>query len=187
MSKPTLEQLEYFYQLQRKGVVTRANFHAYLEYCDRFSDEKGFHVVYSQFAGIERLARQAVGEWHMSNLHRYITDDHFPLGWSIRDVSLMVKPYLNEEANDEAASRLMAEGFTLGDIGDLAGFLRDHPTEVEKWRWVTAINKNSLWKESDDIAYMPFVSVGGYCRLFLLRNFNIPVPVDCGVLVVCKS
>ncbi len=185
MGKPTQEQMEHFYELQKKEIVNSANFQSYLENPNGFLG-RGLPVTYDQSMGIRKLAEKAVGPNNLGNINSDITPERFPLkGTGARKVKARVVPYLDGETSEEIAVRLA--GCAFGNTGDLAGFLHDHPEEVEKWGWVLAISEDSRWSFPDGgYVYVPRVRVDGARRGFYLYDFRLRLYSYYGVLVLCE-
>ena len=134
-----------------------------------------WHMVsYDQSAGLVPLIDLAVGPKNVGNVNRDITQERFPLkGTGVRSIKCRVEPYLNGETSEEAAKRLTDAGHILGNTGDLAGFLHDHPDQVEKWAgWVFAISEDSRWTCSDGFVCVPDAYVSGASRYFDLYGFR---------------
>jgi len=147
----------------------------------------GLPVDYDQSLGLRKLIERAVGPANLGNINSDITAERFKLaGNDVRKMNFRVEPYLNGETSEQAAARLTGAGFTLGNTGDLAGFLHDHPEEVEKWWWVHAISEDSRWAFSDGVVYVPYARVNGAGRGFSLRGFRNPLDSGYGVLVACE-
>ncbi len=147
----------------------------------------GLQVTYDQSLGLRKLIELAVGPANLGNINSDITSARFKLaGTGVRKMSFRVEPYLSGETSEQAAARLTAAGFTLGNTGDLAGFLHDHPTEVEKWWWVFAISEDSRWARSGGVVYVPYAGVDGARRCFRLVVFRNPLCSRNGVLVACE-
>lgn len=186
MSKPTPEQMEHFYELQKKGMINRANLQAFLQNPNRFL--AGFPVTYDQSLGLTALIERAVGPENVDNINRDITPERFPLaGTGVRTVNLRVERYLDNETSEQAAARLVSAGHKLASTGDLAGFLNDHPGEVEKWGWVLAISEDSRWAGPDGGVCVPFAFVYGANRYFRLRGFPDRLDSTCVILVSSES
>ncbi|MEK9158786.1 MAG: hypothetical protein AAB673_02190 [Patescibacteria group bacterium] len=150
----------------------------------------GLPTTYDQALGLTELIRRAVGPDNLGNINSDITQARFPLqGTGVRKVKARVVPYLDGETSEEIAVRLA--GCAFGNTGDLAGFLHDHPEEVEKWGWVLAISEDSRWAGPDggDVC-VPVVRVCGAYRGFGLVGFRRRLRSDfvsnCGVLVLCE-
>lgn len=91
----------------------------------------GLLTTYDQSLGSMELIKRALGPDNAGNLNRDITQERFPLkGTDRRTVNMRVEPFLNGETGEQAAKRLVAAGHVLANIGDLAGYLHDHPEEV---------------------------------------------------------
>ena len=183
--EPTFPQMKHFWKLIDEGKITSANLQAYMENPNSFSIA-GLPVTYDQSMGIRKLAEKAVGPNNLGNINSDITPERFPLkGTGARKVKARVVPYLDGETSEEIAVRLA--GCAFGNTGDLAGFLHDHPEEVEKWGWVLAISEDSRWAHPDDgFVYVPRVVVSGAGRGFGLGGFRRQLGSDYGVLVLCE-
>ncbi|KKS53981.1 MAG: hypothetical protein UV20_C0043G0003 [Candidatus Magasanikbacteria bacterium GW2011_GWA2_42_32] len=184
MSKMTLSQLDELRDQMKAGRVTRENMQAFLRNPNRFFSSGLLPTSYDQSIGLVALIERAAGPSNLKNINRDITQERFKLAGScVRTVNLRVEPYLNFETSEQAALRLVAAGRTLANTGDLAGFLHDHPEEVEKWKWVLVISEDSRWARSDVPIYVPFASVRGEARFFLLHRFRYHLFSTGGVLV----
>lgn len=182
---PTFPQMQHFFRLVDEGKVSSANFQAFLENPNRFL--AGFPVSYDQSLGLKELIRIAVGKNNLGNINPDITQERFKLaGTGVRKLNLKVVPYLDGETSEQAAVRLVADGHILANTGDLAGFLHDHPKEVEKWMWVLAISEDSRWTFSASDVRMPYARVDGASRYFRLFVFRDQLSSVCGVLVACE-
>ena len=147
----------------------------------------GLQVTYDQSFGLRKLIELAVGPGNIGNINSDITSERFKLsGIGVRKINFRIEPYLNGETSEQAAVRLTAAGFTLGNTGDLAGFLHDHPTEVEKWWWVFAISEDSRWAFSDGSVCVPYARVDGSFRDFGLFDFRGRLDSNDGGLVACE-
>jgi len=147
----------------------------------------GLLVTYDQSLGLRQLIESAVGEKNIGNINGNITQERFPLkGVGARIVKCKVVPFLNGETGEEAAKRLTVAGYKFGNTGDLAGFLHDHPEEVEKWSWVVAISEDSRWTNPNGYVNVPCVSVLGTYRDFCLDRFRRQFFSGGGVLVLCE-
>ena len=147
----------------------------------------GHQVTYDQSIGIRKLIERAVGQANLGKINSDITPERFKLsGTGVRKMNFRVEPYLNGETSEQAAARLTAAGHTLGNTGDLAGFLHDHPQEMEKWWWVFAISKDSLWIYSGGVVYVPCADVDGSSRNFGLGVFRLRRNSGNGFLVACE-
>lgn len=145
-------------------------------------------TTYDQSLGLRALIERAVGEGNLGNINPDITPQRFPLaGEGVRQVNLRVEPYRDNETSEQAAARLTAAGHTIADTGDLAGFLHDHPEEVERWGWVLAISEGSRWAYSDGRVCVPDAGVDGAYRRFDLRGFRSRLYSGFGVLVFSES
>ncbi|MEK7189866.1 MAG: hypothetical protein AAB666_02695, partial [Patescibacteria group bacterium] len=91
---------------------------------------------------------------------------------------------LNNEIGKQAAERLTVAGHILANAGDLAGFLHDHPKEVEKWNWVVALSEDSRWASPGGDVLVPYAYVRGADRDFDLGRFRLRFSSDSGVLVL---
>ncbi|MBU1146656.1 hypothetical protein KKD80_03875 [Patescibacteria group bacterium] len=145
-------------------------------------------VTYDQSIGLAKIIERAVGRENLGNVNRDITQERFPLkGTGVRKVLCRVEAYLDGETSEEAAKRLLEAGHTLGNTGDLAGFLHDHPEEVAKWNWVDAISEDSRWTDPDGSVLVPYACVGGAYRYFFrLNDFRLQHNSSDGVLVLCE-
>lgn len=149
----------------------------------------GFSVIYDQSLGLRKLIELAVGSANLGNINPNITPERFPLsGTGVRKGNFRVEPYLHlqGETPEQAAARLTKAGFTLGNTGDLASFLYDHPDEVAKWSWVSAISEDSRWEDTDDYVRVPYARARGARRYFDLSDFRFPLGSSYGVLVACE-
>lgn len=147
----------------------------------------GFQVTYDQSFGLHKLIELAVGSANIENINSYITPERFKLaGIGVRKMNFWVEPYLNGETSEQAVVRLTTAGFTLGNTGDLAGFLHDHPKEVEQWWCVHAISEDSRWAYSGDVVCVPYVRADSARRRFELVDFRNQLDSFDGVLVACE-
>ena len=157
----------------------------------RLGKPVGLPVIYDQSVGLMALVRSAVGEANLGNIDSDITPERFLLkGTGVRNIKVRVEPHLDGETSEQAAKRLTARGCVFGNTGDLAGFLHDHPEEVEKWGWVLAISEDSRWAHPG-VGYVgvPCVDVRGADRYFVLVGFRSRLSSDfvpLGVLVLCE-
>jgi hypothetical protein len=143
-------------------------------------------VSYDQSIGLVALIHRALGERNAGNFNTDITPERFPLkGTGVRKGLCRVEAYLDGETSEEAAKRLTDAGHILGNTGDLAGYLHDHPEEVAKWKgWVLAISEDSRWADSGGSVYVPSACVDGAGRYFCLLDFRGRLSSPCGVLVL---
>lgn len=148
-------------------------------------DKHGFSVTYDLSLGLRRLIEWAVGSANHGNINSHIQEHFMLTGTSVRNMKFRVEAYLYDETSEQAAVRLTAAGHTFGNIGDLAGFLHDHPEEVEKWTLVFAISEDSRWARSDDVVCVPCALVDDARRFFNLGDFRRRLDSDFGVLVAC--
>lgn len=183
MSTPTFPQMQHFFRLVQEGKITTANFQAFLQ--NPASLLVGFPTTYDQSLGLMALIKAAVG--HDQGILEDIPKECFPLKGTcvVRTVNLRVEPYLNGETSEQAATRLVAAGLILANIWDLAGFLHDHPDEVEKRKdWVLAISEDSRCGYPDGRVSVPCAFVDGVRRNFDLHSFFCELSSGNGVLVV---
>ena len=145
-------------------------------------------VSYDQSMGLTALIERAVGPRNLDSINHYIIPERFSLkGKGVWAVKCRVEAYLDGETSEEAAKRLTTAGHILGNTGDLAGFLHDHPDEVAKWQgWVLAISEDSRWADSDGVVCVPDASVYGTRRSFSLGGFRRRLSPRCGVLVLSE-
>ena len=149
--------------------------------------EMWYGFTYDQGIGLTALIKRGVGPKNLDNINPDITPERFKLkGTGVRTVKGRIVPYTGEETREQAAKRIMAEGNILGNTGDLAGFLHDHPEEVEKWNWVDAISKDSRWTHPDGYVYVPYARVGGARRRFDLHCLDDRPYSGDGVLVLSE-
>lgn len=145
-------------------------------------------ISYDQSLGLIPLIHRAVGSGNIRNVNPDITPERFPLaGTGTRKVNGRVEAYLDGETPEQAAKRLTDAGHILGSTGDLAGFLHDHPDEVEKWNWVDAIAEDSRWTDPDGDVCVPCAYVDGADRGFGLIGFRARRHSVNGILVLCES
>ena len=146
-----------------------------------------FPTTYDQSLGLKELIKRAVGPNNLENINSNITQERFPLqGTDVRRVNLRVEPYKDGETRKEAAKRLTAAGHVLGNTGDLAGFLHDHPKEMEKWNWVLAISEDSSSAHPGGYVYAPYALVLGAFRVFGLPDGRYRLNSADGILVLCE-
>lgn len=149
---------------------------------------RGFLTTFDQSSGLATLIERAVGPENLGNINWFITQEHFPLkGTGVRKVFLRVEPSLFGETLRQAAARLVKEGYVLAGTGELAGFLYDHPAEVDKQILVFAISKNARWMLPDGCVYVPGAGVNGASRAFILGNFEMQRHSNFGILVYDKN
>ncbi|MEK7625527.1 MAG: hypothetical protein AAB467_04230 [Patescibacteria group bacterium] len=184
---PTFEQLAEFHEKVRAGRITRGNFQAFLRNPSSVFQD-GFPVTYDQSGGPMPLIKLALGEDNLGNINPDITQERFPLrGTGARSVKCRVEAFLDGETGEQAAKRLTDAGHVLGNTGDLAGFMHDHPEEVEKWPgWVLAISEDSRWADPDGHVGVPCAFVDGAFRYFGLGGFRVRFDSDYGVLVLSE-
>jgi len=186
VTKPTFEQTQHFYRLVEEGKITRANFQAFLEKPTKFVADF-FATTVNNGVGLISLIKLAVGPNNLSNINSDITPERFKLGEGVRDVKLQVLPYLDGETSEDCAKRLVSEGHTLENTGELAAFLAQHPEEVERWSWVFALGEASRWEHPDGSVSMPCAGVDGTDRGFDLDWFGRQCDSRYGVLVSVSS
>lgn len=147
----------------------------------------GLPTTYDQALGLAELIKRAVGPENLGNINSDITQERFSLkGTGVRQVNLRVEPFPSNETGEQAAKRLTTAGHTLANTGDLAGFLRNHPKEVEKWRWVVALSEDSRWTRPGGRICVPCAGVRGADRHFVLAYFRRQFYSVFGVLVLCE-
>mgnify|MGYP001568071573 CR=1 FL=1 len=147
----------------------------------------GLPTTYDQSIGLVPLIQRAVGSANLGNINAALTQERFPLtGTGVRTVNLRVERFIANETGENVAKRLTVAGRILANTGDLAGFLHDHPKEVEKYDWVVALSKDSRWMCSDGGVTVPYADVRGAGRGFGLGSFRNPFGSGCGVLVRCE-
>ena len=157
MSKPTPEQMEHFYDLQKP---------------DQFVTS--FPTTFDQALGLTKLIQLAVGKKNINNINQNITPERFKLaGTDVRTVMLELAPFLDDETGEAAAKRLVSDGYTLENTGELAAFLRQYPAEVEKYNAVVALGEDSRWTSPGGHVYVPDAYVNGAHRYFRLHWFDI--------------
>ncbi len=184
MSAITVVQIGELIKQGDQGRITRELLQAFLENPVRFF--VGLPVSYDQLVGLVSLIKRAVGKNNLGNIDRDIIQERFPLkGTGVRRVLCRVEAYLDGETSEQAAKRLTYAGHVLGNTGDLAGYLHDHPEEVEKWMgWVLAISEDSRWTAPGDLVLAPCANVRGAFRYFGLHNFRFRCDPHCGALVL---
>ena len=171
MSKPTPEQMEHFYDLQKKGIITCANLQAFLQKPDQFVTS--FPTTFDQALGLTKLIQLVVGKKNINKINQNITPERFKLaGTDVRTVMLELAPFLDDETGEAAAKRLVSEGYTLENTVELAAFLRQYPAEVEKYNAVVALGEDSRWTHPSGYVNVPFACVDGAHRDFNLSWFD---------------
>lgn len=190
MSKPTAEQMEHFYELQKKGVINSTNLQAFLEKPGR--SIPGILTVYDQSEGFNVLVQQACTKYGYSlRIGAGIDQRNFPRAEKlVRRVQLRVEPYRSHETSQQAASRLAMAGYTLADVWNLAGFLYKHPEEMKRWRKVLAISHTSSWSNyPDGQIWVPYAALcntvcefdrSDFCDEFFDLSSGILVRCDIG-------
>ena len=144
----------------------------------------GFSTTFDQALGLPKLIQLAVGKKNLSNINLDITSERFKLvGTGVRTVVLELAPFLYGETGKQAAKRLVSEGYTLENTGELAGFLRQYPAEVEKYCAVVALGEDSRWTFPSGNVFMPYALVDGVNRHFSLYWFGGGFNSDYRVLV----
>jgi len=146
----------------------------------------GFLTRYDQSFGLWRLVKRAIGP--IGNVDSNITPERFPItGTDVRTVKLRVEPFaLFGEDSGKAAAYLTAIGYTLANIGDLAGFMYSHLGEVEEWNMVVALSEDSRWADHYGNVYVPFAKADSdQGRCFGIISFLDPFYSNTGVLVIC--
>ena len=141
-------------------------------------------ITYDQSGGLMPLIKSAVGPNNERYINTDITQKRFPLmGTGVRTVKCRVEACLDGESSEKAATRLVAAGHILGNTGDLAGYLRAYPEEVEKWVWVLAISEDSRWSRPGGYVVVPYANVNGSNRNFDLYDFRDQLNSRNGILV----
>ena len=182
MSKPTFEQTEEFYGQVKSGRITRENLQAFLRNPDQFVSR--FPTTFDQALGLPKLIQLAVGKKNIANINTNITPERFKLAVTgVRTVALELATFLDNETGEQAAKRLVSEGYTLENTGELAGFLRQYPAEVEKYYAVLALGEDSRWTGPSGDVVVPYAYVVGAVRSFDLDWFGSRFYSDYRVLV----
>lgn len=186
--KPDPEQFARLFLLERDGKLTHDNLEAFLRDPDRFSG--GFTISYDQSLGLQKLIERAVGRTNFRNINPSIVSERFPLeGNGTRKLKVKVAPYLMGENVDEATDRLVEDGYTFANVGDLAEFTHIHHAEVERWQWVHVIGEKVWWQGQNNdgtsvsCASVPCVSVAGHHRYFNLEAAHNRLTTKHGILV----
>lgn len=116
-----------------------------------------------------------------------ITPERFKRGEGVREVYLELAPFLDGETGEQAAKRLVDDGYTLEGVGELTQFLADNPDEVGKYTWVVALNKASRWVHPGGSVLVPGVYAGILPNSFSLHRFSDQFRLDFCVLVSRSS
>ena len=129
-----------------------------------------FPTTIDNTVGLMNLIHKAV--YLNNNISKDITPERFKIGNGARKVNLELAPFFNYETGEQAAKRLVTDGYNLEGIGELAQFTADNPGEVEKCVWVVALSKASRWMDSNGVVLVPFAYVRGADRSFGLYYFR---------------
>lgn len=98
-----------------------------------------------------------------------------------------VQRFQDGETAEECAKRLVEEGFTLENTGELAAFLAQYPEEVENLRgWLLALGEASRWAHPVGNVLVPCVHVYRASQFFDLNVFRCMFRSENGVLVSRK-
>ncbi|MDD4476872.1 MAG: hypothetical protein PHY40_01805 [Patescibacteria group bacterium] len=99
-----------------------------------------------------------------SNMSKNITEDKFGFtcGKTKRTVDLELASFLKGENNkgesgEEAAERLIGEGYILENLGELAVFTDDRHSEIKKYNSVVVMGDVSRWKNLSGQILIPFI------------------------------
>jgi len=151
-------------------------------------ENTGLLTTYDSSVGLRKLMELAVGDRNLGNINLDIIQKRFPLREGIQKVNLEVVPRLNDESYEQTAERLKAAGHNnFPNTGDLAGYLREHPDEVEKWVWVAAVSEDSRWTNSNGDVYVPYARVHDANRRLGLVHFRESRGLERGILVFSKQ
>jgi hypothetical protein len=148
-------------------------------------------TTFDRSLGLAVLIDRAVGPDNTKRVSPNMNPRIFLLGGTgVRSVRLKVEYCLETETKAQAAKRLVSAGYTLAGVGELAGFLYEHPKEVEKWPGiVSAVSESSRWTHHWDkgeyFVQVPFVAVedDSAYRRFGLDDFNALCRSGYGILV----
>jgi hypothetical protein len=102
------------------------------------------------YRGPMTLNRFIVPMTRQRDIEDNFTPERFPLGKGVHTVGLRVEPFRDGEEGNGCAKRLIADGFTLENAGELAAFLAQHLKQVKKYHFVLAIGENSRWESQDE-------------------------------------
>lgn len=169
MSSITKRQIVELLDQDEKGRISRAMFQAFLDNPNR--SVISFPTIIDNTLGLAILIQKAVGMNNLRNINQNITSENFKIGDGVRKVNLELAPFLDDETGEQAAKRLVSEGYVLEGIGELAQFLADNP-KMKKYTWVVALSEASRWAEPSGRVLVPYACVDGADRGFHLFWFD---------------
>ncbi len=143
-----------------------------------------FPTAFNNTVSLMELARNAVGEGNYYNISLSIPFDklEYTRGGGNIMLPVLVTSALWETVKKFAGS-LLAENYILGDVGELAQFTAQYPSEVAKYSSVFALNENSRWSNSDKDICVAYTSVKGFKRCFKSYRFDHLLNMEDAVIV----
>lgn len=138
-----------------------------------------FRATINNAVDLRTQVRQALGDNNFFNISPTIPLERLKCAkfdTIATDMYPRLARYLPGETSKNAAERLVAQGYVLGDLGELAQFLAQYPEEVEKFSAVFALDVGSRWLNSEDEWCVAFAGVEGAARW--LRHFRFDRPLD---------
>lgn len=169
---PTFSQMQHFFTLVASGKITVKNFQMFLGNPNKFVEKNFFPTLVDYTVGLTQLIQNAIGADDLKNINKDITPERFVLREGVRNVDLALISFLDGETGEQAAQRLVADGYTLEGIGELAQFTADYPNEVQKYAWVVVLNKESRWTNSHGSILVPCICVEDSSRHLALDDFR---------------
>lgn len=117
----------------------------------------------------------------------HLTNSNFPRQVvGIWEVEFGMAPIMGKETWNEAAERLLSNGYELKNLRSLVAFVEQHPDELEKFGEVGAIGVSSRVRLIGRRLQVPVAKIAeNGRRTFSLRDFDKPCPYGAlgGILV----
>ncbi|TSC84854.1 MAG: hypothetical protein G01um101413_238 [Parcubacteria group bacterium Gr01-1014_13] len=132
-----------------------------------------FPTVLDSTCSLRELARKAVGEENLYNISLDIPFETFNCAGGNSGIMLpRLAPCLCWKGIEKFARDLVAEGYILGNIGELVQFARHYPEEIEKYSAVFALDEDSRWLNTDNDICVAYARVRGSRRCFCRYRFD---------------
>ena len=153
-----------------------------------------FPTIVNNPVGLMELIRAIADPTSFVNIDKYLTPERFNFESGVRKVNLELAVAFEWEMKTQAARRLISEGYTLENTGELVQFLLDNPSEVAKYSYIVALGELSRWIHPDGRIFVPAVNMSGINRFFYLEVFQTLfdfrdkfIDSNCRVLVSCAN
>jgi hypothetical protein len=134
---------------------------------------------------VNKIMRATVGP--QGKVGNNLSAEHFPkLVFRTIYPNLQLVPFKDGETGEEAARRLVDEGYALEDLSALSFFLRQRPKEIFNKCGVLVLADNSQWLDADGYLRIPLLYVYEGRRYLALQWFRREFRANCLILVSRK-